>query len=592
MTEPTKTTISFDNLPAGTLGPDYFADWGVTITSGDGSSARVSESGSIHADPESEEEGGSTLSFEFDGKVILNGVTLAEITGSAQITIYDAAGRILFEQEFGADGGLDPSELLEIDLNVPGAVKVDVHFSGSGGIEDFSFTNAIAPDGIVNGTVAGDLIDDSYVDEDGDVIDGNDAIGVKGTTGDDDFVTAFDGNDTVYAGDGNDLVRGEHGDDLLYGEAGMDTLTGGLGNDTAFGGRGMDEIIMFRGDDCANGQDGNDWMWGGEGNDTMSGDRGDDMVFGEEGDDCVLGGEGNDTITGDAGDDTLKGGEGADMIDGGADRDIIVGATSGDMISGGEEGDDYDVLDLSHTAFTKIDYTSEDKESGIITFDDDSTAKFDGIERVKTEKEDCNICDEKKAPPCFTPGTLIATPQGEVPVEALRVGDRVITRDNGMQTIRWIGRRDVTLAEMVATDAWCPVLIRQGALGHGLPERDMIVSPQHRVLVVDDDALLYFEEREVLIAAKHLVGRRAIERMAPRAVSYIHVMFDAHQVILSDGAWTESFQPGDDSLAGLQDAQREELLSLFPDLREEAGRDGYVAARRALKRREAALLNH
>jgi hypothetical protein len=356
----------------------------------------------------------------------------------------------------------------------------------------------------------------------------------------------------------------------------MDTITGGLGNDTAFGGRGMDEIIMFRGDDCANGQDGNDWMWGGEGNDTLSGDRGDDMVHGEEGD------------------DTLNGGEGADMIDGGADRDVIRGATTDDMIDGGEEGDDYDTLDLTGVDVFKIDYTSDDKEDGVITFGDHTTAKFEEIEKIVLEGgDDCDDCDDdKKAPPCFTPGTLIATPRGEVAVEALAVGDRIITRDNGIQPIRWIGRRDLSVAELVATDAFRPVMIRQGALGQGLPERDMIVSPQHRVLVVGDDSLLYFEEREVLIAAKHLVGRPGIERMAPRDVSYIHVMFDAHQVILSDGAWTESFQPGDSSLAGLHDAQRAELLSLFPELQDAAGLDGYVAARRSLKRREADLLNH
>ncbi|TFL18182.1 Hint domain-containing protein [Jannaschia formosa] len=577
-----KTTIDFDGLTDGTSVTDQYAGQGVTVSSS-GANPAVAAGGYI-----APSEPGSAVTFDFDEKVILHGVTLSDVEEGAWVTVYDAAGRILFQQKFTSGQG----ESLEIAFEVPGAREMEVHFTGSGGIDDLVFVKAIAPDGIVNGTAAGDLIDETYVDEDGDVIDGGDAIGVKGTTGDADFVTAGGGNDTVFAGAGNDHVRGEDGDDLLYGEAGMDTITGGLGNDTVFGGREMDEIQTFRGDDCVNGQDGDDWIWGGEGNDTLSGDRGNDMVFGEDGDDCVLGGEGDDTLTGDAGHDTLKGGEGADKMDGGADSDLIRGATSGDTIFGGEEGEDCDTLDLSGVTFTKIDYTSDDKESGVITFDDHTTAEFHGIEKIVTKGDDCDDCDDKKAPPCFTPGTLIATPRGEVPVEALEVGDRVITRDNGLQEIRWIGRRDLTAAEMLATEAFRPVMIRRGALGHGLPERDMIVSPQHRVLIVGDDALLYFEEREVLVAAKHLVGRPGIERLAARDLSYIHIMFDAHQVILSDGAWTESFQPGDSSLAGLHDAQRAELLSLFPELQDEDGLDGYVAARRSLKRREAELLAH
>jgi hypothetical protein len=263
------------------------------------------------------------------------------------------------------------------------------------------------------------------------------------------------------------------------------------------------------------------------------------------------------------------------MIDGGADQDTIFGATSGDMIDGGEAGDDHDTLDLTGSGVDRIDYTSADREDGIINFLDGTTAKFEEIETVI---------------PCFTPGTLIATPRGEVPVEALEVGDRVITRDNGVQVVRWAGARTLSAAELEATPAYRPVLIRQGALGHGLPERDMIVSPQHRVLISGDETLLYFDEREVLAAAKHLVGRPGIERLEARDVTYVHVMFDAHEVILSDGAWTESFQPGDHSLAGLGREQREEIFSIFPELRETAGREGYVAARRMLKRREAEML--
>lgn len=119
----------------------------------------------------------------------------------------------------------------------------------------------------------------------------------------------------------------------------------------------------------------------------------------------------------------------------------------------------------------------------------------------------------------------------------------------------------------------------------------MIVSPNHRILVISEKAELLFEDHEVLVAAKHLVGREGIESLGATDVTYIHIMFDRHEVVLSDGAWTESFQPGDYTLAGIGEESREEIFALFPELREATGRGGFVAARRILRKHEAALLN-
>ena len=192
--------------------------------------------------------------------------------------------------------------------------------------------------------------------------------------------------------------------------------------------------------------------------------------------------------------------------------------------------------------------------------------------------------------PCFTPGTLVATIRGERPVEDLRPGDRVITRDNGLQEIRWAGRRDLSARDLRAMPDLHPVLIRAGALSRGMPERDMLVSPNHRMLVASERAEIMFGEREVLVAAKHLTGLDGIDRAQVPSVTYIHLMFAHHQVILADGAWSESFQPGDYSLRGLGAAQRREILSLFPELASESGAEAYQAARLSLKSHEAALL--
>ena len=193
------------------------------------------------------------------------------------------------------------------------------------------------------------------------------------------------------------------------------------------------------------------------------------------------------------------------------------------------------------------------------------------------------------ASPCFTPGTRIATPKGERRVETLRTGDRVITRDNGIQEIRWIGGRDITKDELAHAAHLKPVLIQQGALGNGLPERDMLVSPNHRMLGANDKTALYFEDSEVLVAAKHLTGLKGVDVVEVSRTSYLHLLFDAHQVILSDGAWSESFQPDDQSIAGIGNAQRQEIQELFPELVDPEGVAEYASARRSLTRHEAKI---
>ncbi|MBW4708734.1 Hint domain-containing protein [Roseobacter sp. YSTF-M11] len=312
--------------------------------------------------------------------------------------------------------------------------------------------------------------------------------------------------------------------------------------------------------------------------DTIHGGDGDDIIFAEAGD---------DTVFGDAGNDVISGGAGADNLSGGDDRDRFIDLGAGDDVDGGDGGDDYDTLDLTGSAgdgTLTVTYTSDDREDGVVDyFDADGNATgqlvFEDIENLVG------------APPiCFTPGTLIATPEGERPVEDLRPGDRVITRDNGIQEICWKGQRGMTGAELALHPHHRPIRIRKGALGGGLPLRDMVLSPNHRVLVTNDKTALYFEENEVLVAAKHLTGLPGVETANVRWTTYIHVMCAQHEVLLSDGTWTESFQPGDYSLAGIGNAQRTELEHLFPELKTPAGAASFQAARRSLKKYEAQLL--
>lgn len=192
--------------------------------------------------------------------------------------------------------------------------------------------------------------------------------------------------------------------------------------------------------------------------------------------------------------------------------------------------------------------------------------------------------------PCFTPGTAIATPRGEVLVENLTVGARVLTRDNGIQHISWVGHKDATTQDLEETPAIRPIFIKAGALGGGLPERDMQVSPFHRMLVVSELAQMYFEQNEVLVYAKDLIKLRGVGVAPAQNVKYIHFMCEHHEIVLSNGSWTETFQPGDHSLQGVDDEQREELFRLFPQLAMIEGRKQYRAARKTLQKKETKLL--
>ncbi|WP_249306342.1 Hint domain-containing protein [Rhodobacter capsulatus] len=395
------------------------------------------------------------------------------------------------------------------------------------------------------------------------------------------------GNDTLLGGEGNDTLLGGDGNDSLDGGSASDTLDGGAGDDTLTGGEGDDSILGGEGNDLAAGGTGQDTIRGGAGDDTITGDDGDDRLYGDAGNDSLSGGQGQDLLEGGAGNDTLLGGDGVDTLSGGDDRDvfIVVNRDGGnhDVIDGNEGGDDFDTLDLTTAGPLRIAYDPTNPENGTVTFLDDhgnvtGSLTFRNIEKV--------------IPPCFTPGTLIATPKGERLVEELREGDKILTRDNGIQEIRWIGRTDLTRAQLLAAPHLKPVLIRAGSLGNGLPERDMLVSPNHRMLVANERTALYFEEHEVLVAAKHLIDNRGVKPVETLGTSYIHFMFDRHEVVLGNGAWTESFQPGDQSLEGLGNAQRAEILELFPELRCREGLEGYGAARKILKKHEAALLRH
>ncbi|MFD1510265.1 Hint domain-containing protein [Lacimonas salitolerans] len=183
--------------------------------------------------------------------------------------------------------------------------------------------------------------------------------------------------------------------------------------------------------------------------------------------------------------------------------------------------------------------------------------------------------------PCFCAGTLIETDTGPLPVEVIRPGDLVQTLDHGLQQVRWAGQRRVP-----GRGALAPIRFQAGALGN---YRDLLVSPQHRMLLRDWRAEMHFGQNEVLVAARHLVNGTTIRSMPVPRVTYVHLAFDDHQVIWAEGVPSESLHTGAMALAALDTETRDELLTLFPELADQQGQPAETA-RPCLKAWEARLV--
>jgi hypothetical protein len=185
--------------------------------------------------------------------------------------------------------------------------------------------------------------------------------------------------------------------------------------------------------------------------------------------------------------------------------------------------------------------------------------------------------------PCFVSGTLVQTPSGPQAVETLEPGDLVVTKDEGPQPVRWIGSRKVD-----ATGTLAPIRIEAGAFG----DHDTLsVSPQHRILITDEMAELLFGDKEVLITAKDLVNDLTVRRDTSLSeVTYVHILFDTHQVVYSERLATESFLPGPQSMQSFEHDVVNEICTIFPEIDPRTGYGYGAAARTSLKGYEAQLL--
>ncbi len=381
-----------------------------------------------------------------------------------------------------------------------------------------------------------------------------------------------------------DLGTGQHEIVIIYFErTGRNVLEVDIQSDA--GGDYPTEIALQDADVSAN-----------AGDDTVNGRGGDDTINGGTGDDVLDGGADDDTLDGGADDDTLTGGTGDDVfvVSDGADTITDFGTGETGTINDGDQTNN-DFVDLSgfynattlaavnaaglgdnfnsEIAMLRAD-AADGTIDGVIGGTDYSAQIGDidlTIENGGASVTGADLTFDNTNVVCFAKGTLIETDAGPRRVEDLAVADQVLTLHHGYQPLRWIGHRTLDAIDLAAKPALCPILIASGALGDGLPARDLVVSPQHRVLVRSGIAMRMFGTEEVLVAAKKLLALDGVEVLADaKSVQYFHMLFDRHQIVFSNGAPTESLFTGPEALKTLSAAAVAEIEAIFPELLDDA----------------------
>ena len=163
---------------------------------------------------------------------------------------------------------------------------------------------------------------------------------------------------------------------------------------------------------------------------------------------------------------------------------------------------------------------------------------------------------------CFARGTEIKTYEGVRAIETLRVDDLVHTIDAGYVPVKWLGQSDVSASEMQRWTNLMPVRVKPNAFGPGRPTKDVVLSPNHRVLVTGARAELHFGEDEVLVPIKALINGVTIQQEAAcSGISYFHLLLDGHHIVDTCGLMSESLFLGDQSMLAMSERADQDLRS-------------------------------
>ena len=168
-------------------------------------------------------------------------------------------------------------------------------------------------------------------------------------------------------------------------------------------------------------------------------------------------------------------------------------------------------------------------------------------------------------PVCFTPGTLIETANGARMVETLEPGDLVQTADRGLVPIYLVRHRTLDAEHLADNPNHCPVLFRAGSLGLDLPARDLIVSPQHRMVLRSPVVQRMFGEPEIMVPACQLVGRPGITRLSSaQSVQYVHLLLDHHAVVFAENTPAETLFLGERASESFSQREYDQIALHLP----------------------------
>ncbi|GAB4064167.1 Hint domain-containing protein [Ancylobacter sonchi] len=335
---------------------------------------------------------------------------------------------------------------------------------------------------------------------------------LNGTTTADSMYNKGYSNITLNGSDGNDTIYGSGGAGGLYnGDAGDD---GFYTYDPSMSSMSVTYNSVF------NGGEGNDFFSSRETyNTTYNGGDGDDrlsLAYGWSG--AFNGGAGDDSInTGDFGTSegtgNGEGGNASAAVDGGEGNDTATFYHAMSLYSFRKEGGTVFITDTAVGGRTTISFTNIET----FQFSNDGGGTL----------QDYTFSEL----PCFLPGTLIATPSGGIAIETLKAGDLVATADGAVRPVRWLARQTVS-TRFANPLKVMPIRICAGALGKGMPARDLYVSPDHA---------LYLDG--LLIQAEALVNGSSIVRHTdmPERFTYYHVELDDHSLILAEQTPAETF---------------------------------------------------
>lgn len=538
-------------------------------------------------------------------------------SGSTTLSPGDHVVEIIYFENFG-------SSTLGLDISGPDTggtpVAIETVATLPGTFND-TIDGGAGNDSIDGGAGADSILGGSGVDtinggDGNDTIDGgNNTDIISGGAGDDLIIDTGGAlsDDTIDGGAGNDTINGGAREDLLSGGDDADTflITDGFGADTIIGGEGGTDNDVIDASGLTNGitvtLSGNEQGSLTDGTDTLGFTEIEGFIFTDQ-DDVFNGAAGSDALTIDtgAGNDTITGGSGNDTLTGGAGNDTFVYTAGAGMdtitdFGAGNTGSIYDgdqtnndLVDLSsfYNATSLAAYNAANGALGDLVHEisllraDAADGTLDGIVNGvdisgATGAIDLTLLNggspvtgsalsfDNTNVVCFAAGTLIETPSGRRPIEHLSQGDLVTTLDHGAQEIRWIGQRTVRGAGKLA-----PIVITAQTLDN---DRDLVVSPLHRVLITGAVAEAMFGVPEVLVAAKHLLDWDGIYRDERAEITYLHMLFDTHEIVFADGTAAESFHPGEVGLSTLDTDALEEIYAIFPELRDDLPAYGPLA---------------